>query len=69
MVGAIAKVHWGHGLLAQNNGFELPLLIALVACLFIVRGGGPISIDGLVTSSLNGRRARRIAPAEAAAPA
>src|SRR5215207_4547511 len=26
MIVAIATVHWQHGLFAQNNGFELPLI-------------------------------------------
>jgi putative oxidoreductase len=48
MLAAIFTVHWGHGLLAQNNGSELPLTIALVAGFFMIRGAGPFSIDALI---------------------
>lgn len=48
MVTAIATVHWGNGLLASNNGFELPLMLAFVAAYFIARGAGPFSLDAVL---------------------
>jgi putative oxidoreductase len=45
MVGAIAFVHGGNGLLAQDGGFEYPLTVGLVALFYVFRGAGPISID------------------------
>jgi putative oxidoreductase len=45
MIAAIAFVHWPSGLLAQNNGFEYPLTVGLVALYFLVRGAGPVSLD------------------------
>ena len=47
MVVAIALVHWPHGLLAKNNGFEFPLVLLASAVYFIIRGAGPISLDAV----------------------
>ena len=47
MVVAIYKVHWPHGLLAMNNGFEYPMTLGFVALFFIFRGSGPLGIDAL----------------------
>lgn len=47
MTVAIATVHITHGLFAQQNGFEYPLLIWSTAVFFMLRGAGPISIDAL----------------------
>lgn len=47
MAVAILKVHWSSGLLAQNNGFEYPLTLFVVALFFIINGAGPISLDNL----------------------
>jgi putative oxidoreductase len=45
MAVAIATVHLQKGLLAQNGGFEYPLLILATSLFFLVAGGGPISLD------------------------
>jgi putative oxidoreductase len=45
MLVAIAKVHWSHGLFAQDNGFEYPLLILASSLFFMLRGAGPFSLD------------------------
>jgi putative oxidoreductase len=47
MTTAIALVHIHHGLFAQNNGFEYPLMLWATAVFFMLRGAGPISIDAL----------------------
>lgn len=47
MAVAIATVHITHGLFAQNNGFEYPLLLGMTALYFVLRGAGPVSIDAL----------------------
>lgn len=47
MAVAILKVHWSSGLLAQNNGFEYPLTLFMVALFFLVNGAGPIALDAL----------------------
>lgn len=48
MVFAILMVHLPNGLLAKDGGFEYPLTMACVALYFVVRGGGPISVDHLI---------------------
>lgn len=48
MVVAIATVHWAHGVFAQNNGYELPLLYAVVAAALALIGYGAYSIDAAV---------------------
>jgi putative oxidoreductase len=58
MLTAIFSVHIGHGLLAKNNGFEFPMLIALVAAFFMARGAGPHSLDAAIVRALARRRAR-----------
>src|SRR5690606_247128 len=45
MAGAIAFAHWSNGLLAQNGGFEYPLVLLMVALFFLTRGAGPFSVD------------------------
>jgi putative oxidoreductase len=47
MTVAIATVHISHGLFAQQNGFEYPLLIWATAVFFMLRGAGPFSLDAL----------------------
>lgn len=49
MAVAIGYVHFGHGLLAKNGGWEYPLLLALVSLFFVTHGGGPVSLDALFT--------------------
>ena len=64
MVTAIVTVHWGNGLLTENNGFELPLLIGLLAAYFIARGAGPFSLDARMerVSGSSDRKANRDRP-------
>jgi putative oxidoreductase len=45
MVVAIATVHWQHGLFAQNNGMEVPLLYAVAAAGLALTGFGAYSLD------------------------
>src|SRR5918993_3744134 len=48
MIVAIATVHWQHGLFAQNNGYELPLINAAVAAAVALTGYGAYSLDALL---------------------
>ena len=48
MLVAVFHVHWDNDLMAQNNGFEYPLMILTVAIYFAVRGAGPYSLDALL---------------------
>jgi putative oxidoreductase len=45
MLVAIATVHWQHGVFAQNNGMEVPLLYAVAAVALALTGFGAVSID------------------------
>src|SRR5262245_29590423 len=51
MIVAIATVHWANGVFAQNNGFELPLLYAVVAAGLALAGYGAYSIDAALQLS------------------
>jgi putative oxidoreductase len=59
MVVAIAMVHWSHGLMAQNNGFEYPLTLLVAAVFFVIHGGGPFSLDAYLSRRISTRRDRR----------
>jgi putative oxidoreductase len=48
MIVAIATVHWTHGLFAQNNGIELPLLYIAAAAAIALIGNGAYSLDALL---------------------
>ena len=54
MVVAIATVHWPHGLFAQNNGIETPLLYAAGAVALALTGPGAYSLDALLRLSWSG---------------
>ena len=45
MIVAAITVHWGHGLFAQNNGIELPLLYTAAAFGLALTGYGQYSLD------------------------
>ena len=45
MLVAIATVHWQHGVFAQNNGMEVPLLYAVAAVALALTGFGAFSLD------------------------
>ena len=47
MIVAIATVHWSHGLFAQNNGIELPLLNVAAAAAIALIGNGAYSLDAV----------------------
>lgn len=52
MVVAAATVHWPHGVFAQNNGIEVPLLYGVAAVALALTGPGALSLDaalGLTT--------------------
>lgn len=52
MIGAIATVHWPHGLFMNwlgqqpGEGFECHLLVIAMSATLIVIGGGKLSMDG-----------------------
>jgi putative oxidoreductase len=55
MVGAIAKVHWPHGLFlnweltpGKGHGYEVNLAYMAMALACVLAGGGALSIDGLL---------------------
>jgi putative oxidoreductase len=48
MIVAMATVHWQHGLFAQHNGIEVPLLYAVAAVAIALTGPGAYSLDGLL---------------------
>lgn len=45
MLGAITTVHWPHGLWAQNNGFEYPLVLLAIAAAVGLAGPGAYALD------------------------
>jgi putative oxidoreductase len=57
MLVAIFTVHAKNGLMAQDGGFEYPLILAAVAIYFVARGAGPYSLDHLLF-----KRRRRVEP-------
>lgn len=51
MIVAIATVHLGHGLFAQTNGVEVPLLYLVPAAAIALIGNGAYSVDALLSLS------------------
>ena len=47
MIVAIATVHWQHGVFAQNNGIELPLVYSVTAAAIALVGNGAYSLDAV----------------------
>jgi len=45
MIVAAAAVHWQHGVFAQNNGIEVPLLYGVAALTLALTGYGAFSLD------------------------
>lgn len=60
MAVAIGYVHFGHGLLSKNGGWEYPLMLALVSLFFVTHGGGPVSLDALFSRRREHARAERV---------
>ena|SRR5436190_11184266 len=48
MVVAMATVHWQHGVFAQNNGIELPLVYSVIAVALALVGNGAYSLDAVL---------------------
>jgi putative oxidoreductase len=48
LIVAIITYHWQFGFAWENRGIEYPLFWAIVVFYFLVRGGGPWSIDALL---------------------
>jgi putative oxidoreductase len=45
MIVAAVTVHWQHGLFAQNNGIEMPLLYGVAGVALALTGPGAYSLD------------------------
>jgi putative oxidoreductase len=43
-----ASFHSSNGFMWNNGGFEYPLFWALAAFVFLIRGGGRLSVDGAI---------------------
>ncbi len=47
MIVAVVTVHWPHGVFAQTNGIELPLLYGTGAAALALTGPGAFSLDAI----------------------
>ena len=52
LVIAIVTYHWRFGFAWENRGIEYPLFWSIVVLHFLVRGGGPYSLDALIGGEL-----------------
>jgi putative oxidoreductase len=52
LVIAIITYHWQFGFVWENRGIEYPLFWSIVVLRFLVRGGGPWSLDALIGREL-----------------
>ncbi|MEV0386377.1 DoxX family protein [Nonomuraea sp. NPDC050643] len=59
MLGAIAYVHGGNGVLSANNGWELPGALGALSLMFLALGGGRIGLDGIFGTMFRRRAERR----------
>ena len=59
MMVAIVAVHLPNGLLAADNGFEYPLVLAASALFLLLHGPGPYSVDAWIASRARGPEVRR----------
>ena len=48
MLAVAASFHLGAGFFWTDGGWEYPVLWAIIALMFVVRGGGQYSIDRLI---------------------
>ena len=48
MAVAVVQVHFGAGFFWTSGGFEYPLFWGIVALAFVLRGGGPYSLDAAI---------------------
>ena len=60
MAVAIGYVHFGHGILAKNGGWEYPVVLGLVSLFFVTHGGGPASLDALFSRNREQPRTARV---------
>lgn len=51
MIGAITLVHLPNGLVGQG-GYELHVLAIALAIVVVIRGGGRLSIDGMISKNM-----------------
>ncbi|SEG80321.1 putative oxidoreductase [Nonomuraea solani] len=65
MLGAIAFVHGGNGILSANGGWEFPGALAVLSLLFLALGGGRIGLDGIFGAMYRRRSERHAAEDEA----
>ena len=47
MIVAAVTVHWQHGVFAQNNGIEMPLLYGVAGAALALTGPGAYSLDAV----------------------
>ncbi|GAA3696585.1 hypothetical protein GCM10022224_072880 [Nonomuraea antimicrobica] len=64
MVGAIAFVHGGKGVMVENGGWELTGALGALCLLFLALGGGRIGVDGIFARMFRRRSERRVAAGE-----